>query len=259
MKSRLSKILAAAGLASRRGSERLIVFGRVTVNGQTVTAPGATADPTRDLILVDGRSLPVPEPKWYVLLYKPIGYVTTRSDPRGRPVVLDLVPDEPVRLFPVGRLDVDAEGLLLLTNDGEMAERLLHPRYRVPRVYEVQVRGRVSAKGMDRFRRGVILEDGPARPTEVRLLHLPPGLRPPALRRTEGTTWFRLTMTEGRHREVKRLCQALGHRVITLRRIQFGPLRLRGLRAGERRPLTPRELAALLALTSACTPAGNRL
>lgn len=248
MRNRLSKILAKAGLDSRRGSERLIALGRVTVNGQAVTNPGAAADPTRDLILVDGRPLPLPEPKRYVLLHKPAGYMTTRRDPQGRPVVLDLVPGERVRLFPVGRLDLDAEGLLLLTNDGELAQRLLHPRYRIPRVYEVEVEGRVTQEGVRRFREGVVLEDGPARPTEVKLLS-----------RSEGTTWLRLTMTSGRYREVKRLCQAVGYRVVRLRRTRFGPLRLWGLRPGERRALTPRELEALRALTGPCAPGGNHL
>lgn len=235
-------------MASRRGSERLIAEGRVFVNGRTAGDPGTTADPTTDLILVDGRALTSPEPKRYVLLYKPAGYLTTLSDPRGRPAIPDLVRGERARLFPVGRLDIDAEGLLLLTNDGELAHRLLHPRYRIPRVYEVEVRGNVTEEGISRFREGAVLEDGPARPTEARLLH----------RRGE-TTWLRLTMTEGRFREVKRLCRALGHQVVRLRRIQFGPLRLRGLRPGQLRPLEPGEILALKELARACAPGGNRL
>lgn len=134
MAKRLSKILAEAGLASRRGSERLIAEGRVTVNGRAVTTQGVTADPERDVIAVDGRPIPAVEPRRYVLLNKPRGYLTTRSDPRGRPVVLDLVRHERARLFPVGRLDFDAEGLLLLTNDGALAQRLLHPRFGIERV-----------------------------------------------------------------------------------------------------------------------------
>src|SRR5712691_11875750 len=141
---RLSKILAEAGLASRRGSERLIAEGRVAVNGRLVTTQGTTADPERDRITVDGRPLGAPEPKRYVLLNKPRGYLTSRTDPRGRPVVLDFVREERVRLFPVGRLDFDAEGLLLLTNDGDLAQRLLHPRFGMKRVYEVEVDGRVT-------------------------------------------------------------------------------------------------------------------
>lgn len=234
MDKRLSKILAEAGLASRRGSERLIAEGRVAVNGQTVTAQGTTADPARDRITVDGRPLGAPEPKRYVLLNKPRGFLTSRIDPRGRPVVLDFVREERVRLFPVGRLDFDAEGLLLLTNDGDLAQRLLHPRFGMRRVYEVEVEGRVGAAALPRWARGVTLRDGPAKASEVRLLS-----------RTRNTTWLRLSFTEGRYREVKRFCQALGHRVVRLRRVQFGPLRLGRLAPGATRPLTPAELARL--------------
>ncbi len=237
MEKRLSKILAEAGLASRRGSERLIAEGRVTVNGRTVTAQGSTADPERDRVEVDGRPIPVPEPRRYVLLNKPRGYLTTRSDPRGRPVVLDLVKAEGVRLFPVGRLDFDAEGLLLLTNDGPLAQRLLHPRFGIERVYEVEVEGRVSAGELPRWERGVTLTDGLARPAGVRLL-----------RRTPETTWLQLTFREGRYREVKRFCQALGHSVRRLRRVRFGPLSLGALAPGRARPLKPDEIARLRAL-----------
>ena len=236
MEKRLSKILAEAGLASRRGSERLIAEGRVTVNGQPVTAQGTTADPARDKIAVDGCPLGAPEPKRYLLLNKPRGFLTSRIDPRGRPVVFDLVRQERFRLFPVGRLDFDAEGLLLLTNDGDLAQRLLHPRFGIRRVYEVEVEGRVSAAELPRWKRGVTLTDGPAKPSEVQLV-----------RRAQGTTWLRLVFSEGRYREVKRFCQALGHRVVRLRRVQFGPLRLGRLARGAVRPLTSAELARLSA------------
>ncbi|MFQ5828008.1 MAG: pseudouridine synthase [Candidatus Methylomirabilia bacterium] len=236
MQRRLNKILAEAGLASRRGSERLIREGRVTVDGTLVTAPGTLVDPAHDRILVDGRPLPTPEPKRYLLLHKPRGYMSTRADPRKRPVVLDLVGGERVRLFPVGRLDFDAEGLLLLTNDGALAHRLLHPRFGMPRVYEAEVHGRLTERELSRFRQGVILEDGLAKPTEVRLL-----------RPTPGTTWLKLTFTEGRYRELKRFCAALGHPVVRLRRVQFGPLRLGALPLGATRSLSPKELDRLLA------------
>ncbi|MBI4562707.1 MAG: rRNA pseudouridine synthase [Candidatus Rokubacteria bacterium] len=240
---RLSKILAEAGLASRRGSERLIAEGRVTINGRVVTAPGTTADPPRHRIMVDGKPLPSPEPKRYVLLHKPRGYVTSRVDPQGRPVVLDLARAERARLFPVGRLDFDCEGLLLLTNDGELANRLLHPRFGIPRVYEALVEGCVSQEEVGRFRQGVVLEDGVAKPKDVRLL-----------RRTRETTWLGLTFTEGRYRQVKRFCAALGHRVVRLRRVQFGPLRLGRLPVGALRPLTAAELRRLRALGGSLTP-----
>ena len=210
----------------------------MTINGRVVTRPGAIADPNRDQIAVDGRLIPRPEAKQYLILHKPRGYVTSRHDPAGRPVVLDLVPNAQARLFPVGRLDFDSEGLLLLTNDGEIAHRLLHPRFGIPRVYEVELEGRVGSPELERFRRGVVLEDGVAKPMEVRLL-----------RRMEDTTWLRLTFTEGRYREVKRFCSALGHRVHRLRRVQFGPLRLGRLAPGALRPLTPKELARLHAIT----------
>jgi pseudouridine synthase len=239
MLNRLSKVLADAGLASRRGSERLILAGRVSVNGEIATSPGVKVDTRLDRIVVDGHPLPPPAPRRYILLHKPKGYLTSRSDPRGRATVMDLVRAEGVRLFPVGRLDLDTQGLLLLTNDGALAQRLLHPRFQILRVYEVEVTGRVSTEELDRFKRGVMLEDGRARPQAVRLL-----------RRGVETTWLRLTFTEGRYHEVKRLCQALGHRVATLRRTAFGPLRLQGLRPGEMRALTPRELTALRALTA---------
>lgn len=238
MEKRLSKILAEAGLASRRGSERLIAQGRVTVNDRPVTTQGTSADPARDLIRVDGRPLPRVEPRRYLLLNKPPGYLTTRSDPRGRPVVLDLVGRERVRLFPVGRLDFDAEGLLLLTNDGALAQRLLHPRFEIPRVYEVEVVGRVRLVDLPRWERGTTLSDGPAKAREVRLLGATPD-----------TTWLRIVFTEGRHREVKRFCLALGHRVLRLRRVGFGPLRLGRLELGAVRPLRSSELAQLKALS----------
>ncbi|MBI4610673.1 MAG: rRNA pseudouridine synthase [Candidatus Rokubacteria bacterium] len=234
---RLQKVLAQAGLASRRGSERLIAEGRVTVNGKVVTTPGALADPYRDRIVVDGTPIPPPEPKRYLLLHKPPGYVTTRQDPQRRPVVLDLVRGKQGRVFPVGRLDFDCEGLLLLTNDGQLANRLLHPRFGVPRVYEAEVEGRVGADELDYFRRGTLLEDGVARPTEVGLL-----------RHTRTTSWLRLTFTEGRYREVKRFCAALGHRVVRLRRVEFGPLRLGRLAQGAVRPLTAEEVRRLRAI-----------
>jgi pseudouridine synthase len=170
------------------------------------------------------------------VLHKPRGYVTSRRDPAGRPVVLDLLPPAAAAtVYPVGRLDFDTEGLLLLTNDGELANRLLHPRYEIPRVYEVEVEGRVDEGDLPRWRRGVVLEDGPAVPKRVARIATDGGRR----------TWLRLTFAEGRYREVKRYCKALGHPVRRLRRVQFGPLRLGALAPGAHRPLTAAELAAL--------------
>jgi 23S rRNA pseudouridine2605 synthase len=233
---RLNKVLAQAGLTSRRGAERLITEGRVAINGKVVRELATLADPALDLITVNGTPLPRAEAFRYILLHKPRGYVTTVHDPQGRPVVTDLVPDD-VRLYPVGRLDADVEGALLLTNDGTLTHRLLHPRYEVSRVYEAEVAGEVRADDVARWRRGVTLEDGPARPLDV-----------VRLGRGEGTTTrLKLTFTEGRKHEVKRYCEALGHRVVRLRRAAFGPIELGRLRPGQWRALTPREMAQLRA------------
>jgi pseudouridine synthase len=204
------------------------------VNGAIRSEPGAQADPDHDVITVDGRPLPAPSARRYVMLHKPRGYVTSRRDPEGRAVVVDLLPADAGRLFPVGRLDYDAEGLLLLTNDGALANRLLHPRYEIPRVYEVEVERVVARGDLARWRRGAMLADGPAVPRGVRVL-----------RRGVATTWLEVIFAEGRYREVKRYCQALGHRVRRLRRVRFGPLALGALRAGRWRDLTSRELAQL--------------
>lgn len=234
---RLSKILAQAGLASRRGAEALLEAGRVTVNGVVRLEPGAQADPATDAIALDGRPVGAREAHAYVLLHKPQGYVTSLHDPEGRRVVTDLLPSGSPRLFPVGRLDYDAEGLLLLTNDGELANRLLHPRYEIPRVYEVEVERRVAPADLDRWRRGVLLPDGPARPAAVGILE-----------HGKGSTRLSITFKEGRYREVKRYCKALGHPVTRLRRVQFGPLRLGALPSGRTRPLTAAELDQLRSL-----------
>jgi pseudouridine synthase len=235
---RLNKILAQAGLTSRRGAENLLREGRVSVNGVAVREPGATADPDRDLIHVDGKPLPGPAAHQYVLLHKPRGVVTTLRDPQGRPVVADLLPGG-ARLFPVGRLDADVEGALLLTNDGALAHRLLHPRYGVPRVYEAEVAPPVARADLARWRQGVTLADGPARPLAVDL----------ASAGAHGHR-LRLTFAEGRKHEVKRYCEALGHPVVRLRRLAFGPIQLGDLPLGAARALTPREVRALRALST---------
>jgi 23S rRNA pseudouridine2605 synthase len=234
-RTRINKILARAGNSSRRRADQLVLDGRVAVNGVVVREPGALADPAADRIAVDGRPLPAAEPLEYVLLHKPAGYVTTRHDPRGRPVVTDLVPSR-ARLFPVGRLDVDVEGALLLTNDGALTHRLLHPRYGVRRVYEAVVRNAVRPPDLARWRAGVTLEDGRAVPESVTLL------APPA-----AGSRLRLTFTEGRKHEVKRYCEALGHPVVRLRRVAFGPVRLGRLPVGAWRPRGPDEVRALRA------------
>ena len=206
----------------------------MTVNGQVRVEPGAQADPDRDVITVDGRRLEAAAARTYLLLNKPRGYVTSRADPGGRPVVLDLIPHVRARVFPVGRLDYDTEGLLLLTDDGPLTNYLLHPRYEISRVYEAEVEGQVRDADLARWRRGVTLADGAAAPKAVRVLG-----------RGTATTWLTLTFAEGRNREVRRYAEALGHRVVRLRRVAFGPLRLGDLATGASRPLRPQELADL--------------
>jgi 23S rRNA pseudouridine2605 synthase len=242
---RLHKLLAQAGVASRRAAERLIVEGRVHVNGVPVVELGAHADPEQDRIEVDGRRLPQAEPKRYVLLHKPRGYLTTREDPRGRPRVFDLVPQLGVRLHPVGRLDYDAEGLLLLTNDGTLTFRLTHPRHGVRRVYHVLVAGRLGPDTLPSLQRGVVLEDGPARVDRARILGDAPA----------GRHWVELQLSEGRYREVKRLCRAVGLVVERLRRVAFGTLELGDLPEGQWRELGDDEVARLSAGGSGPPPA----
>jgi 23S rRNA pseudouridine2605 synthase len=232
---RLNKILARAGLTSRRGADQAVLEGRVAVNGVVTREPGTLADPVADRITLDGRTIPETEAPRYLALNKPPGVVTTVRDPHGRPVVTDLLPpDVRERVYPVGRLDADVEGLLLLTNDGVLTHRLLHPRYGITRVYEAEVAGRVAEADVPRWRRGVTLDDGPAVPLGVELL-----------RSASAASVLRLSFTEGRKHEVKRYCDALGHRVRRLRRVAFGPLRLGTLPLGACRALTPPEVAAL--------------
>ncbi|HEY7381640.1 MAG TPA: pseudouridine synthase [Gaiella sp.] len=235
-KLRLNKILAQAGLSSRRGADRLIADGHVSVNGVVTRDLATLADPDVDVVALRGTPLPRAETKRYLLLHKPSGYVTTVRDPRGRPTVADLVADVEARLYPVGRLDWDVEGVLLMTNDGDLTHHLLHPRYGLPRVYEADVRGRVTPADLPRWRRGAMLEDGPAAPAAVELVAAP-----------GATTRLRLTFTEGRKHEVKRYCEALGHPVVRLRRVAFGPVTLGDLPRGAHRALTTREVAALRA------------
>jgi len=230
---RLQKVLARAGLGSRRACEDLIREGRVTVNGRVATL-GDRVDPRADRVEVDGGRVPLDPELRYLALHKPRGVVTTARDPQGRPDVSRYYP-EGVRVFPVGRLDRDTEGLLLLTNDGELANRLLHPRYGVEREYLAEVEGRPTERALTALRRGVELEDGPARATSVR--------------RVEGSGKrgaVRVVMTEGRKREVRRLLAAVGLRVRRLVRVRVGPIRLGRLRPGEVRDLEPGEVRELL-------------
>jgi 23S rRNA pseudouridine2605 synthase len=239
MPVRLQKLLSQAGVASRRAAEKLIAEGRVTVNGQTVRTMGSKADPTDD-IRVDGRRLRPPERTRYILVNKPAGYVTTRSDPQRRPTVIDLLRDVPEYVYPVGRLDYDSEGLLLLTNDGDLAARLTHPRHGVERAYEVRVAGTPDDEALERLRKGIVLDGRRTLPADVALVG-PRRSREAALR---------LTIREGRNRQVRRMCEAVGHPVRALRRIRIGPLEDRRLNPGQWRELTAKEIAALKASAS---------
>jgi len=232
---RLHKVIAQAGVASLRRAEMLIVQGHVTVNGKCVTALGSSVDPAADRIVVDGRRLPIRPARRYVLLYKPRGYVTTCDDEQGRPTVFDLLKHVSGRLFPVGRLDVNSEGVLLLTNDGQLANRLLHPRYHIPRTYLVKIQGTITAPEIEQLRRGVVLEDGKTLPAQVQVL-----------RQTDRGSWLRLTLYEGRHRQIHRMLQRCGgYTVKRLQRIAMGPLTLTGVALGHWRVLEPFEVARL--------------
>jgi 23S rRNA pseudouridine2605 synthase len=233
MEERLQKILARAGIASRRGAEKVMAEGRVTVNGETVREMGSKADLARDDVRVDGVRVRAPERPVYLVLNKPKGAVSTRHDPEGRTTVMDLVP-RVAGLFPVGRLDVTTEGLLLLTNDGDFAERVSHPRYEVPRVYQAKVHGVPDAKTLARLRGGVVIEGERMTADRVRLLE------------ADNNAWLELTLHEGRKHEVKRLLEAVGHPVSKLRRVALGPVTTRGLEPGAYRPLSPAEIQGLL-------------
>ncbi|MFQ5586904.1 MAG: pseudouridine synthase [Thermodesulfobacteriota bacterium] len=218
-------------MASRRGAEELIRQGRVTVNGETVTRPGVKVDSDRDRVAVDGIPLPWKVSKVYLLLNKPVGFITALSDPAGRPVVTDLVKRCGKRVFPVGRLDYDAEGALILTNDGELAERLIHPKYKVPKRYHAKVKGMPDERDLRRLEKGIRLEDGRTLPATARFLK---GLKE--------NSWIDITVFEGRNRLVKRMCLAVGHPVLKLKRVEFAGI---GVGPGEYRFLTKSEVVLL--------------
>lgn len=231
---RLQKVMARAGVASRRHSEELITAGRVSVNGEVVTSLGTKVDPGSDVVAVDGRALQLSVRKAYFALNKPAGFVTTMRDPEGRPTVAEFLPAEPPGLFAVGRLDRDTEGLLLVTNDGELADRLMHPRHHVAKTYRVVVAGRPTEREIEHLREGIVLDDGPTAPAEVELLA------------SQGkTSLVRMTIREGRKRQVRRMFAALRHPVVSLKRVRFGPIELGDQPQGTLRELTAEEVAAL--------------
>jgi 23S rRNA pseudouridine2605 synthase len=231
---RLQKYLARAGVASRRHAEELITAGRVTVNNQKVTELGSRVEPGKDLVAVDGQLVSPPETSSYFLLYKPAGVVTTLSDPQGRPTVASYVEKLDKRLFPVGRLDYDAEGALLFTDDGALAHKLTHPSFQVPRTYLAKVKGTPDAATLDKLRGGVRLEDGMATPLSVGVFE-----------QAERNTWLKIVVAEGRPHLIKRLCAAVGHPVVRLYRPDYAGVVVSGLRPGELRPLTSAEVRLL--------------
>jgi 23S rRNA pseudouridine2605 synthase len=234
---RLQKFLAAAGVTSRRRAEELIVAGRVVVNGKTIRELGTKIDPETDLVSVDGKPVLRNEGRAYYLLYKPPGCVTTASDPQGRPTALEYLRGVRERVFAVGRLDYDAEGALLFTDDGELANRLAHPRYGHARTYLAKIRGEPHEIALARLVSGVRLEDGPAKALEA-VVH----------ERTEKNTWIRIVVGEGRFHLIKRLCEAVGLQIQRLYRPEFGGVTVEGLRAGEFRALTAVEVKAMKAM-----------
>ena len=247
MQVRLQKIISAAGIASRRAAEKLIEQGRVSVNGQTVTELGTKADPGADDIRVDERRVKGPQQHRYFLLNKPRGYVTTRSDPEHRPTVLDLLKGVREYVYPVGRLDFDSEGLLILTNDGELAATLTHPRHEVERVYEAQVLGVPDAHDLDRLRKGIVIDGRRTSPAQVELL-IDRRSMTPAAARSKGrdeTSMLRVTIHEGRTHQVRKMADAIGHPVRTLRRVRIGPIADKHLSPGTYRELTADEVRRL--------------
>ena len=237
MAERLQKILSTAGVASRRAAESYITEGRVSVNGKVVSTLGTKADPVSDDIRVDGRRITIPTRRLYLLMYKPRGYITSRSDPQQRPTVIDLLAKGGVRdyVYPVGRLDYDSEGLLLLTSDGDLAARLTHPSHEVEREYQARVRGVPDRHAIDRLARGIVLDGRRTAPAQVKLLKVVEG--------NEGV--LSIVLHEGRNRQVRDMCEAVGHPVVRLRRVRIGPITDDRIRPGEFRELDSKEISAL--------------
>lgn len=231
---RLAKYLAHAGVASRRAAEQLIAAGRVSVHEEVVRDPARDVDDS-SAVAVDGRPLAGAEPRVLYALHKPVGVLSTAHDPKGRPTVVGLLPHERRRLYPVGRLDADSSGLILLTNDGALAHRLTHPSFEVPKAYRVRLgSGPVGETALRSLRQGVSLDDGLTAPAKVRRI---------------GPEVLEIVIHEGRNRQVRRMCDAVGHPVLSLERVRFGPLRLAGLAPGAHRRLTLAEVAQLHALS----------
>lgn len=237
MEKRIQKILSELGIASRRKAEELILQGSVTVNGQVATI-GMKADAERDYVKVGGKLVAGPSrkgvPKVYLMFHKPKGVVTTLFDPEGRPSIKDYLKQVKYRLFPVGRLDFDSEGLLLLTNDGDFANAVMHPSREIPKTYLVKVKGEIEEAKLEKLRRGVKLEDGMTLPARAKKVS-----------KSENNSWIEMTIYEGRKRQIRRMIEKVGHLVLKLKRVAINGLKLRDLRPGELRPLTQEELQTI--------------
>ena len=247
MLERLQKILSRAGVASRREAELIITDGRVAVNGTVVTELGSRADASGDKITLDGRPLRIEAERVYILLNKPAGYMTTLKDPQGRPVVTDILKGVKERVYPVGRLDYNTEGLLLLTNDGELANGLAHPSHEVEKEYMVRVRGSVTPEQTRNLSSGVDLDDGKSAPAEVKLVS-----------ESENNSWISITIHEGRYRQVRRMCEAVGLTVVRLKRTRYGFLETGEMKPSEFRHLSSKEVSGLRALCMEKKSAGAR-
>ncbi len=222
MKERLQKIISAAGIDSRRHAEKLITAGRVSVNGEIVTELGVKADPQKDVIRIDGNTISVEKTHYYIALHKPAEYVTTMSDPQNRPTVVDLVRDVPERVYPIGRLDYDSSGLLLLTNDGDFAQKIQHPRFQIPKTYRVKISGRLSSEELKQISKGISLPDGVFKPENLKIEKI-----------NDKSCWLSLTLREGKNRIIRRGFEAAGHQVTRLVRESIGNITLTGLKEGE--------------------------
>ncbi|HMK30611.1 MAG TPA: pseudouridine synthase [Terriglobales bacterium] len=254
MQERLQKIIAAAGVASRRHAEQLIQAGQVSVNGKVVTELGTKADPERDQIRVAGKTLRASQAHVYLLVNKPKGYVTTVSDPEGRPTIMDLLHGVNARVYPIGRLDYLSEGLVLMSNDGALAQKLMHASSHVPKTYLVKVSGQPSEKAIDKLRRGVTLRPLQPRPgenkrgSEARAVKTAPAKIQQA--REGANPWYEVTLIEGRNRQIRRMFEGIGHHVEKIKRIRYGPLEL-DVEPGRFRELKPAEVARLKSLLRA--------
>ncbi len=231
---RLQKILSEAGIASRREAEKIIISGRIQVNGQVVTELGSKADPDKDRITVDGKPIKIPSKKVYYLFNKPVHVMVTRHDPQDRPTIYDYLKEIKERVNPVGRLDFDSEGLILLTNDGDLLARLTHPRHEVPKTYQARITGHLSPEKLEKIRKGMRLEDYTTQPCEIR-----------EFKKNPNNSWVEIVLREGKNRQVRNMIEAVGHQVLRLARVAIGPLKLGELGRGRWRSLTKAEIESL--------------